>query len=683
MNYLKQLRFRQVHLDFHTSPLIDGIGEAFDRKAWQETLKAAHVDSITLFSTCHHGYCYHPTKVGRMHPGLKFNLLREQMDACHEIGVRTPVYISAGFSQWQYEAHPEWLMKSYNDDLHLHQTDPLNACFRKLCFNTPYLDYLCDLTREVVEMFPDADGVLLDIINQPQCVCQRCLEDMEAQGLDPHKPADRRRFGDQVLMNYYRRLTEAARSRDPKMPVFHNSGNVTPGNNAILPYFSHLELESLPTGGWGYDHYPMSAAYCRKLPFDFLGMTGKFHTTWGEFGGFKHPNALKYECDAMLAYGSKCSIGDQLHPDGRLDESTYRLIGQAYADVEEKEPWCRDVQSAANIAILSNSSCTLNGAIQGVNAAQNHSETGANRLLLESHLFFDFLDCEMPLDGYDMLVMADDIRVTPALKAKVDAFLARGGRLVLSGKAGLWADKDGFAFDIQAEDGGDNDAFPDYIQAAQAFAPDGVTTPFVMYDGARKIRAKAGAVSLGQLYLPYFTRAYNHFCSHQHTPFRPEPSGYDAGVLSKQILYFAHPVFKLYNDYGSVILKHFVAAAIKQLLGDKLVTETNLPSQGRVTLMHQPQEKRYVLHLLYANTVLRGCETPSPGHAIRPTRPIEVIEELNPLPNVTAAVRLPAEVKRITLEPQGTALPLQRDAQGRYRIALPELTCHQMVVFAY
>jgi hypothetical protein len=43
-------------------------------------------------------------------------------------------------------------------------------------------------------------------------------------------------------------------------------------------------------------------------------MTGKFHTTWGEFGGFKRPNALRYECAAMLAFGSKCSIGDQLHP---------------------------------------------------------------------------------------------------------------------------------------------------------------------------------------------------------------------------------------------------------------------------------------------------------------------------------------------------------------------------------
>ena len=57
-----KLRFRQVHLDFHTSPMIPGIGEKFDKKVWQERLKAAHVDSITCFSLCHHGMSYHPTK---------------------------------------------------------------------------------------------------------------------------------------------------------------------------------------------------------------------------------------------------------------------------------------------------------------------------------------------------------------------------------------------------------------------------------------------------------------------------------------------------------------------------------------------------------------------------------------------------------------------------------------------
>ena len=43
----KPLRYRQIHLDFHTSEHIPGVGAAFDPDAFVATLKEAHVDSIT------------------------------------------------------------------------------------------------------------------------------------------------------------------------------------------------------------------------------------------------------------------------------------------------------------------------------------------------------------------------------------------------------------------------------------------------------------------------------------------------------------------------------------------------------------------------------------------------------------------------------------------------------------
>ena len=47
-----------------------------------------------------------------------------------------------------------------------------------------------------------------------------------------------------------------------------------------------------------------------------LGMTGRFHTTWGEFGGYKHPNALRYECAVMLAWTYRIALTDRCcrHP---------------------------------------------------------------------------------------------------------------------------------------------------------------------------------------------------------------------------------------------------------------------------------------------------------------------------------------------------------------------------------
>ena len=66
----KPLRFRQIHLDFHTSEHIPGIGAAFDPKEFVGTLRDAAVNSITIFAKCHHGWSYYPTKVGAPHPQL-------------------------------------------------------------------------------------------------------------------------------------------------------------------------------------------------------------------------------------------------------------------------------------------------------------------------------------------------------------------------------------------------------------------------------------------------------------------------------------------------------------------------------------------------------------------------------------------------------------------------------------
>lgn len=65
----------------------------------------------------------------------------------------------------------------------------------------------------------------------------------------------------------------------PGLPVFHNSGHQRRGRRDLAHVNSHLELESLPTGGWGYDHFPLSARYAQTLGMEFLGMTGKFHTS--------------------------------------------------------------------------------------------------------------------------------------------------------------------------------------------------------------------------------------------------------------------------------------------------------------------------------------------------------------------------------------------------------------------
>ena len=99
------LRFRQIHLDFHTGPFIPGIGTEFDARDFARQMKKAHVDSVTVFAKCHHGHLYYDTKRPERHPGLKRrnNILEEQVEALHREGIRAPIYISVMCDEYAAE----------------------------------------------------------------------------------------------------------------------------------------------------------------------------------------------------------------------------------------------------------------------------------------------------------------------------------------------------------------------------------------------------------------------------------------------------------------------------------------------------------------------------------------------------------------------------------------------------
>ncbi|MEC7288001.1 MAG: hypothetical protein VXU42_04850, partial [Verrucomicrobiota bacterium] len=102
---------RQIHLDFHTSEHLENIAVAYNKDDFQAALKIGHIDSINLFAKCHHSWSYYPTGIGRMHPNLNFDLLGAQLEACAEIGVKTQIYYTFGWSANDAQEHPEWCVR--------------------------------------------------------------------------------------------------------------------------------------------------------------------------------------------------------------------------------------------------------------------------------------------------------------------------------------------------------------------------------------------------------------------------------------------------------------------------------------------------------------------------------------------------------------------------------------------
>ena len=100
----------------------------------------------------------------------------------------------------------------------------------------------------------------------------------------------------------------------PGSSIFYNgrTGIDTPEDSFDLQ--THLELEDLPTIWGGYDKFAPRIKFFDAHPVTRdmakLAMSGKFHTMWGEFGGYEHPDAFRFEVASMIAYNATCSFGD-------------------------------------------------------------------------------------------------------------------------------------------------------------------------------------------------------------------------------------------------------------------------------------------------------------------------------------------------------------------------------------
>ncbi|GAA6406582.1 hypothetical protein K040078D81_06990 [Blautia hominis] len=665
---MEGLRFRQVHLDFHTSEHIAGIGAEFDSTQFRKALVRGHVDSVTLFSKCHHGWSYHPTKINEMHPNLNFDLLGEQLKVCEELGIKAPVYLSAGLDEKEAVRHPEWLVRREDDSTDAPADFVSKPGYHTLCFRSDYLELLLAEIEEVMQRYHPC-GIFLDISAVRPCYCHNCRRDILARGKDPRDIVAVMEQAEFVYENYAGKVREMVRKYSKTCTVFHNGGHISRGRRDIAFYNTHLELESLPTGGWGYDHFPMSASYAANLGMEYLGMTGKFHSSWGEFGGFKHPNALRFESSLSLAMGAKCSIGDQLHPSGRMDMATYDLIGTAYSEVEEKEKWCKDAVPCADVAVLSEEAVNCNAADRDM---KFWGDIGANRALLEGNYLYSFIDCEEDFSKYRLLILPDTIRLDEVLNEKLTAYLNQGGKLFASGRSGLYQDADVFALDFGADFDGAVENKPGYVLWGP---PNEEIAARVMYEQGYQLANVKGEVIV-ERQNSYFNRDIRHFCSHQHTPNNPSEK-YPAGIATEKTIYIGWDLFSDYGKRGSLHSKQLIVKAINMLLGENRTLEVSLPDRGIVTLAKQISDHRYVSHLLFSYTSIRG-----EGHIGEGAYPMEVIEDIVPLYNVEMKVNLPEKITDVYLAPQGQSIPYSR-ADGGISFIVPEVNCHQMVVLDY
>ncbi len=673
------LRFRQVHLDFHTSADCEGVGADFDPEVFAQTVRMGRVDSMTVFAKCHHGFSYYPTEVGTQHPNLIVpDLMGAQIEALHGIGVLAPIYVSIMWDDLAGEQEPGWVVARRDGSLMirppLSNESPLRGGWgwTTLDVSTGYGDYLVAHTEEICDSY-DVDGFFFDICFPVPNYSPWGQAKMREAGVSPEDEQAVLRFAEERLHGFLERLSEAVRAKVPGATIFYN-GTVTPRMVETLPYQTHFEIESLPTssGLWGYLHYPVMARQARTYGVDFLGMTGRFHKAWADFGGLKTSDQLDYECGTILAAGGEISVGDQLHPRGVLDPAVYRLLEHSFGKVERLEPFLHGAKPTAEVAILSGYEPSSLGSVP-TNAHVAEVE-GAAQFFLEAAIQFDIIDSSHgAFENYAAIVIPDGTTVEGRLRAKLESYTSAGGRLILGGTAALDRETGEFGLSgVPVAYEGQAPTVPSYLRLDEALAGEtelATDYDYVFYDRAHLVRPLGGATARGELRRALFDRTWEHFTSHAQAPVG-ESLDSALVVEGEGVLYFAAPLFAAYRDHDYWVYREVALNAIRDFL-PRPKLKLSGPGWVEATLHKQPADgdhpERRIVHLVAY-------------HPRRTTQPIQHVDQSWRTSGLGVEILTDGStVGRAYLAPENEPLDVEV-VDGYARVALPPVGAHAVII---
>ncbi len=639
---------RAVHIDFHTMPGIRDFGKAWDAAVFAKTLADAHVLYINAFARCNLGFAYYPSQAGIPYPDMQGDMFGDLLRECRKLGIGVSAYMNVGLDHEQASRHMGWLRLDLEG--RVIRGDRTANFFRTLCYNNPeYRAYHFAMLKEVIAYQPD--GYFFDCIVTEPCFCHYCLKKMRSRGIDEYDQAANLQFQQDSIMEFCQETADL-------LPA---------GSKAIyngVHYYlakdlnSHIEIECLPAS-WGYDYFAQYAAYARKIKDTVLYMTGRFQKSWGDFGGFKSKASLENDYyDALLA-GVGVSVGDHMHPAKNLEPAVYQTVAELNSWIKQLEPYTDPATYQADIAVIVDREKDFSSPDWGV---LHKSHSGLAIMLGELKQPFDILNEDMDWQSYQLIILADQLNITDGLKEQISAHLARGGKVLASGRAALNQAGDAFAlkewdFCLDGLDTGGSSYFhlkdtSDAKIADMDYAS--YSKHSLLFKGEKTLAERVQA---------YFDRHWDGFHAYYYLP-PQKADGYAAAALNKagNICQIGFDVFSSYHEAAPYAHKLLVRQCLEQLLPQPLIKTAGLPSSARLSVTKA--DTYSLLHVKVTRPEPRGQ--------------MDIIEEHDVLP-AGGQVWLRGSFCSAQTLPERESLPVSTGADGYTRLELPQITGYQLI----
>ena len=342
--------FRNAHrravIDMHVTADDDRFLTQFDAGLYVDRLTQCQATSVVLYAHSHVGFCYFPTEVGTMHPGLGGrNIVAEVAELCREREIAVVAYFSLIFDTLAWRKDPDWR----NVDCHGRQQGA-DSRSGVCCPNAPDRDYISALVREACEKV-EFDGVRFDMTFWPGvCYCRHCARRFAAEVggelpriVDWHDATwvSFQRKREEWLNEFAALLTSAVRAVQPETTVEHQSSVYqAPWTFGVTEDLA--EHGDLLQGDFYGD--ALQGSFVRKL---FLNLSRNlpygFETCvsvdLANYTALKSEDLLAAKAAAAFADGGAFVFIDSIDPEGSINKAPYERMGRVFGAMKPLEPY--------------------------------------------------------------------------------------------------------------------------------------------------------------------------------------------------------------------------------------------------------------------------------------------------------------------------------------------------------
>ena len=439
--------FRRNLVDMHIEDWDARFLSEFNPEDYYQNLVRANIRSAMIYLQSHVGYCYFPTKVGKMHAGLvgREDAIKRLVELCRAGGIDVIGYYSLVFNTIEEDKHPEWRIVDSLDGSSERQR---GSRYGHCCPNNPeYRAFIETQIKEMSEYFY-VDGMFYDMTYWHGCCrCPSCQERyLREEGIKIPEREDLKDPEWQKFMHkryewigeFAQYVTALSKKYMPHASVEHNYAYGVAGNWKQAVTERTNEACDYSGGDLSGDQYLESfvtkyyRAVTKNPPFEYMiyrcdpGL--RYHTTT------KTETHLELEVMHSAAHHGASLIIDALDPVGTLNPRVYSLIGRVFEKLIPYEKYLLDGEPIEDVGIYYSTSGRYNSL--GADFDNRTCSTNLTRTLVMNNIPFGVVtNAHKSIDGdkYKFVFAPAIAGLEESDRQKLCDYVRDGGTLYFSG----------------------------------------------------------------------------------------------------------------------------------------------------------------------------------------------------------------------------------------------------------